>query len=330
MRLSMLRAWSPLKVWQGLQASSSLPMLLFALGSRSAAGSELTPPATHSSTATRSVDRDRRTEPRVDVSSAGIPKVVFQTWKTRDKLPARFATWSRSFKAHNPEFDCMLWDDRDNLEFIAERFSWFLPIYESYPKEIYRADAVRYFFLYEFGGLYVDLDTECLKPLDPMRGWGDVVLGRMGLNSRFEHSIPNAIMASRPRHLLWLLVITIMMERAKKCRTSEAMSACGPESLTGPILLKNAVDFYLTSEEATVRARAGRVIAMMSDAGRPPLHTRNLTILPPEVWFPINWDNPFHRLFRRALTTKRIMLDQTEKARLFPGSYLVTYWSHSW
>ena len=60
-----------------------------------------------------------------------------------------------------------------------------------------RVDAVRYFFLYHFGGLYVEMDAECLRPVAPLFQSGDVWLGRMGSNPAFAHSIPNAIMASR-------------------------------------------------------------------------------------------------------------------------------------
>ena len=36
-------------------------------------------------------------------------------------------------------------------------------IYDNYDVNIKRVDAVRYFYLYHFGGLYVDLDFECIK-----------------------------------------------------------------------------------------------------------------------------------------------------------------------
>jgi FkbM family methyltransferase len=171
---------------------------------------------------------------------AGVPPIparIFQTWKSRDSVPPRLAAWSSTFRAHNPAFTYTLWDDRDNRDFIQREFPWFLNLYDRYPAEIYRADAVRYFHLYMYGGLYADMDTECLRPLDGLLNLAGVVLGRMGQNTSFAHSVPNASMASRPRQEFWLFLIALMMLRAR-------LNA-GPEFLTGPILLKNAVDLYL-------------------------------------------------------------------------------------
>jgi mannosyltransferase OCH1-like enzyme len=67
-------------------------------------------------------------------------------------------------KIRNANFEHFLWDDFDNRQFIADYYPWFLAIYHAYPREIYRADAVRYFFMYQFGGVYLDMDTECLEP----------------------------------------------------------------------------------------------------------------------------------------------------------------------
>ena len=39
-------------------------------------------------------------------------------------------------------------------------------MFKDYPEPIMRADAIRYFLLYEYGGVYVYLDFEALRPLD--------------------------------------------------------------------------------------------------------------------------------------------------------------------
>ena len=173
-----------------------------------------------------------------DTTLTQIPCRIFQTWKTKHHLPPLFSQWSRTFRDMNPEFVYDLWDDQDNLHFIQEEFPWFLASYQGYPAEIYRADAVRYFYLYKFGGIYADLDTECLRPLGGLLTLADVLLGRMGSDATFAHSIPNAIMASKPRQEFWLLVIYLLMRRATHIGR--------PEVLTGPVLLKTAVDLYLT------------------------------------------------------------------------------------
>lgn len=271
-----------------------------------------------------------RHEPLFDPSWPHVPKVIFQTWKSRTQVPSNFSVWSQSFKRHNPRCDCMIWDDLDNREFMAEHFAWFLPYYDRYPREIFRADAVRYFFLYKFGGLYADMDTECLKALDPVLESGDVIVGQMGVDKGFEQSLPNAIMAAKRQHLMWLLAVAMMIAKFRECGTPDEMARRGPETLTGPILLKSTVDFYLAAPEPEVRKRAGWVIDQVSAAGLPPMLSGNVKILAPEVWYPVDWTNPLHQAFRRTLMAKKIVLNAEQTARLFPDSYLVAYWSHSW
>jgi len=62
----------------------------------------------------------------------------------------------------------MLWTDASSREFIAQHYRWFLDTFDSYPYPIQRADAIRYFVLHYYGGVYMDLDIGCLRRLDPL------------------------------------------------------------------------------------------------------------------------------------------------------------------
>lgn len=45
------------------------------------------------------------------------------------------------------------------------RYPWFLETFDGYPYPIQRADAIRYFVLHHFGGIYIDLDD--VRPFTP-------------------------------------------------------------------------------------------------------------------------------------------------------------------
>lgn len=62
----------------------------------------------------------------------------------------------------------MLWTDADSRKFLVEHYPWFVPIFDAYPYPIQRADAIRYFILHHFGGIYMDLDVGCLRRFDPL------------------------------------------------------------------------------------------------------------------------------------------------------------------
>ena len=46
--------------------------------------------------------------------------------------------------------------------------------------------------MHKYGGVYIDLDFECLRNMEKAIIGKKIVLGRMGSNIFFSHSIPNA------------------------------------------------------------------------------------------------------------------------------------------
>ena len=226
-----------------------------------------------------------------------FPKIIFQTWKTHS-LPKQFAYWSDTWKKYN-SYEYILWDDKENREFVAANFDWFLPTYDGYDAGIKRADAIRYMFLYTHGGIYADLDFECLKPFDELlekyKSY-DIILGSMDSDLSSWHlsnNIPNAIMISKPGCTFWLKVLKEMERRSGW--------VARPEVQTGPIVLK---DVYKWSFGYSIK------------------------VLPPAVLYPISWvlDEEERKVALAADTTS---LTQSMKAK-YPDSYAVTYWAHSW
>jgi hypothetical protein len=263
--------------------------------------------------------------PRDVRSGSAIPTIIFQTWKSRSDIPPALRYWRSTFVDKNQEFQCLLWDDDDNRQFISEEFPWFLRLYDNFPSAIFRADAIRPFFLFRYGGFYVDMDTECLMPLSTISFSGDVILGRMGPDADFHGSIPNAIMASKAFQLFWPLFITFMMEEAQAAEYS------GPAPITGPVLLGKAVHFYQSVSEPEIRSRAQLVIDLLPHEFRGRLQAGKLELLSPDVWYPINWNNGVHQdLLRRFLRRRNVILQPDDSRLLFPGSALVTYWTHTW
>lgn len=258
-----------------------------------------------------------------DYALGAIPKIIFQTWKSRIDLPKPFELWRQTIRERNPEYKYVLWNDANNRRFIKSNFPWFIETYDAYEHPIMRADAVRYFFLYRFGGIYLDLDTECLKPLDPLLDAGDVVLGQMGFDASFPHSIPNAIMMSTPGQEFWLLVFCMLQESCK--------FDARPEHKTGPVILKKCVDLY--QDDASRGDVLARIRALCERTGMDPAPGRrsNIVVSDPLSFYPVNWNDTLHQYFIRRMVVKdQKFLSDQEKRLIFHRSYLVTYWTHSW
>ena len=126
---------------------------------------------------------------------------------------------------NHPGWEHKLWTDDENRDFVANHYPWFLEIYDKLPQHIHRVDTVRYMYLHKFGGVYADLDFESIKPMDDYLKDKQLVLGRMGHDNNFEHSIPNAVMASIPGHPFWLQVLDFVVLNYKENWGAEKVSA---------------------------------------------------------------------------------------------------------
>ena len=79
--------------------------------------------------------------------------------------------------------------------------------WDTYPFPIQRADAIRYFVLHHYGGIYLDMDTVCHQPF-PL----DQIETELKHNSLFQATLPtgitNDIMISSARHPAFASAIT--------------------------------------------------------------------------------------------------------------------------
>ncbi len=236
-------------------------------------------------------------------SGSPFPRLIFQTWKTKT-LPDKFATWSATWKKYHPHYKHVLWTDEENRNFVKEHYPHFLSIYDNYDRNIMRVDAVRYFFLHHHGGIYADLDFESLKPLDPLlmeHKDADVILGSMNTTESDQgHSIPNAIMISKPKADFWLYVIQEMEARA---------SDDDPriEAKTGPILLKHCVNTYKGPSQVKVLSNSH--------------------------FYPVSWsisEGPLPRQDRLDVVDNNNLRSHETIQKMFPESYAITYWTATW
>lgn len=67
-----------------------------------------------------------------------------------------------------------LWTDAKSRELIATEYPWFLNTFDNYTQPIQRADAIRYFVLAHFGGIYIDLDDVSFLCSSPTKTAGTV------------------------------------------------------------------------------------------------------------------------------------------------------------
>jgi mannosyltransferase OCH1-like enzyme len=94
-----------------------------------------------------------------------IPRVIHQIWVGPDPLPDEHRRWIETWRALHPEWEHRLWTE-DNLPSDPIRPE----VLERLRAPVERADILRLEILYRHGGVYVDTDVECLRPLDDVLG----------------------------------------------------------------------------------------------------------------------------------------------------------------
>lgn len=160
-----------------------------------------------------------------------VPHLIMQTWKTH-KVPHHWLESPRSIRKHCPNWQYVLMTDEDNEHFVRSMFPDFWPYYQAFPYNIQRVDALRYMWLYIYGGVYMDLDLALTGSIiDDLSSGHDIYVVYSGTAS---WCVTNAFMASRPMCGFWLKVL----EELKKppplwCVTKhlEVMNTTGPSML---------------------------------------------------------------------------------------------------
>lgn len=90
-----------------------------------------------------------------------IPKILHHIWIGYSRMPDSLQRYMALWAEHHPDWQIHLWTE-DRLPEL-EPGTFFRG-----DSLLQRADLLRYEILRQRGGVYVDLDLECLRPIDPL------------------------------------------------------------------------------------------------------------------------------------------------------------------
>jgi mannosyltransferase OCH1-like enzyme len=127
-----------------------------------------------------------------------------QTWKTLN-VPKKWLCSPKSIQKHFSDWKYVFLTDESNDLFVKTRFPHLHDWFKKLPFAIQRADVIRYLWLYENGGLYIDLDIEILSNPKELFVNGDLFLLKAPRN--FAGHYTNFFMASSAKNKFWLRVI---------------------------------------------------------------------------------------------------------------------------
>ncbi len=161
-----------------------------------------------------------------------IPKLIHQTAKTSVVDP-EWAPYQKALLRFHPTWKYQLWTDEDNIALLKERHPELESVYFAMPQSAMRADLMRYIYMEQFGGLYLDQDYQFLKPFDLTDKL--LVLPRES-NAGEPIYLGNCIFASVPGHSFWkALLEAIRLSPPTKVtvrKEQDSIDQAGPGKVT--------------------------------------------------------------------------------------------------
>lgn len=93
-----------------------------------------------------------------------IPKIIHYCWISGDPFPEKIQHCYDSWKKALPDYQIVVWDYK-KAHAIGSR--WVNQAIAA-KKYAFAADYIRFYALYNYGGIYLDSDVEVLKPFDDL------------------------------------------------------------------------------------------------------------------------------------------------------------------
>jgi inositol phosphorylceramide mannosyltransferase catalytic subunit len=144
-----------------------------------------------------------------------IPRVVHRVWVAGGELPPESLSFEETWRRHHPDWEMRLWRDDDVQALIpAESLARCQSASEI-------SNLARYAILARFGGVYIDTDVECRRPLDALLSGVDAFAGWES-----EYRLGTAVLGATPRHQLFQSLAQLSILTA--ARSMNNVESTGP------------------------------------------------------------------------------------------------------
>lgn len=156
--------------------------------------------------------------------------LINKSYNYKDKImnsniPDKYKKNSLSWINKNKKYKYFLWNEKSIKELLFLYYNNLLPVYDNLELMIMKIDFAKYIILYHYGGMYCDLDTLCLRNIDPLFYYYkkyNIILTKTPeftklekfflsniLNKNYKKNfINNGIIISNKKHPFWLDLIS--------------------------------------------------------------------------------------------------------------------------
>lgn len=186
-----------------------------------------------------------------------IPRQIHFIWyQGQDLIPTKYQSNLESIKQYHVKWNITIWDKHSIIDFIKKNYPNHVHVYEQYPEMIQKIDVAKYFILHYYGGVYIDLDINCIKPLDDIVDNNSFVLSEMNLStvqrylmksaSNQKVYINNHFIACEPNHKFWITLFSKLDEN--KSKGKHLSHGLYIAQSTGPLFISKMLGEYDSSD----------------------------------------------------------------------------------
>lgn len=162
-----------------------------------------------------------------------IPRTLHRVWLD-DPVPETFEGYWKRWGVLHPQWQLQDWRSSAELpplrnQDLFRRANTILP--RDWKR--FQSDVLRLELLYRYGGVYVDADSEPLRPFDGLLDGRECVVGLSPQTDREgKHPITNAVMAARPGHPFIEACLDGLWEAVRSHKGKTLAKMIGPWHLT--------------------------------------------------------------------------------------------------
>ena len=154
-----------------------------------------------------------------------IPKIIHIVW-LGSKIPKEYLYNIKTFKKLNPNWEVRIWQDKqiEIEKFVNQDLINKMPTFAA------KVDIIRLEILYKYGGLYTDIDSICLKPIDKLVS-NKTIFGMHDIDGW----IANGTLGSIKNHEAFKKLVFNLKEHIKNSDNKHTLYMTGSKYIT-PIL----------------------------------------------------------------------------------------------
>lgn len=162
----------------------------------------------------------------MDLNINTFPKIIHQIW-VGNRRPIPHIDYRLKLQQLHPDWSYILWTD----DMVREYALYNRCDYENYSfNPAIQADMLRYQIIHDFGGVYLDIDFEPIKPMDELFVDNSIHFYCCGIWKE-RNQICNGFFAAKPRSKI-LQMLRLYLDkryRLKDYHRKRAVYVSGPE-----------------------------------------------------------------------------------------------------